>query len=401
MKSGSQNPSGKTLNIANNIWRFFTRQARKTRPGIVILIAVILLILFDIRFRKLESHPYLALRNEYRSQVVLPYYLRSMHRVNPTVVFLGASVLQGVTNTWPHETASALIEQTLDERGKKIYCLNTATMGNNMGDQLAITRASLWNGADAVVLSIHYKLFADHPLVGNPLRFRDSAFYLRNERPLRPLLYGAFKMRRSEWRNVLIRGHLKNFWRLYRYRALITLKSTGSTDNIAQQFEDWYESKLGVVFESGQTGRNILRRLNPDDRDGEYFWKNMLDFAHESEREVYGQVHVGDDNIHLQLLEQWAEMVRESGRSALVYFTPFNRELIDQQGYFDWDDHWAFCVRVQRMMSERGITVLDLTDAVPSAKFTDADHMTRSGHRLLADALLPHVVDMVDEAEGL
>ena len=387
-------------NIGYGLWRFFTNQTRKMRPGVVIVVALICLFVFDQQFRCLERHPYIALRNEQRSHVVLPYFLRCMHRIEPTVVFLGASILQGVTNTWPHETAPALIEQNLDKIGKKVYCLNTATMGNNMGDQLAVTRASLWNGADGIVLSIHYKLFSDHTFVGNPLRIRDNAFYLRTERPLRPLLHDAFKMRRSEWRNILLRGHLKNFWRLYRNRGLITFKNSGSMDNYLQQFEDWYEGRLGVVLETGRAGRNVLRRLNPDERDGEYLWKNMLEFSHETDREVFGKIHIDDDNVHLQLLEHWGKMVGDAGRPALVFFTPFNRELIDEQHYFDWEDHEAFRERVRSMLEKRGIKVLDLTDAVGCAHFTDADHLTKKGHKILAEALQSHVLALVEGAQG-
>ncbi len=389
------------MGLFGKTWRYFTRQARQIRPGVVILIALLLLPAFDQQFRKLEKHPYLALRNEQRSHVVMPYYLRVMHKVDPTVVFLGASVLQGITNTWPHETAPALIEQTLNKEEKKVYCLNTATMGNNLGDQLAITQASLWNGADALVLSIHYKLFSDHPMVGNPLRIRDNAFYLRNVRPLRPLLHGLFKMRRKEWRNVMLRGHLKNLWRLYRYRGLITFKNTGLMDSYMMQFEDWYERKLGVVLETGKTGRNVLRRLNPDERNAaDDMWKNMLDFAHDSEREVYDKIQMDDENPHWRVLELWAEMVRDSGRPALAYFTPFNRELIDQQHYFKWKDHEAFRAKATAMLTENNIRVLDLTDAEPSANFTDADHLNRNGHKVLAEKLLPQIVEMIDEVKA-
>ncbi|MBZ0270839.1 hypothetical protein K8I61_02295 [bacterium] len=371
------------------------RQARMVRPWVALLVAAVLLLVLDRAMLSLESRPGLALRNEYQSTNALSYMLARMKRVDPSVAFLGASVLQGVTNTTPEETAPVLVEAMLREQGIQAHTFNTATMGANFGDQYAIARAALKSGADAIVLSTHYKLFSSHIAVGNPLRYRELAFHVRGDPSLGDLRKD-YEIDATEWLRIRLRGNLENVWALYRLRSVFWNSVTGSMDSPFDQLQDAWARRIGVNLE-GDVGRNVLRNLDPARRDRTNIWKEMIEFHHEREREIYEQVHLNRYNVYLRLLRRTIAQVHDAGVPILVYLTPINRALNDEQRYFTWQSFDNFREVVARAAKDEGARVVDLSHAIPPAHFTDLDHLTRRGHAMLAEALAPPIAELLAE----
>lgn len=372
-------------------------QVRAVRPGRALAVTLILILAAETQVRRLENFPDLVLRNEGHRQDALPYMLMRMKRVDPSVAFIGASVMQGLATTKPEETAPVLIEKRLREEGAAATCFNMASMGAQMGDHFAVTSAAIRNGADALVVSIHYKLFSSHSMFDNPMRYSQLAFYLRTEPDIGELL-GKFRISPADWMAIRVRGNVANVWGLYRYRGLITQLVTGSPHNPLVQLEDAWADRLGVVIES-DPGRNIIRTLEKKNRNREDIWQDMLPQHHESEREVFSQMEINRYNIHGRMLVKLVKAAEEARVPLLLYYTPQNRELIDREKYFIWDNFAHFKKKIEAAVGDSPAEIVDLTDAVPAAYFTDADHITKKGHAVLAEALYPHVRALVERAE--
>ncbi len=376
--------------------RWVFRQVRAMRPGRVCLIAFFLLVVLDVRVRKIESIPDLVFRNETRHQAATPYMLARMRAGTPAIAFLGDSVMQGLITTPPDRTAAVLIQNQLRANGHDVTAFNLSSMGAQMGDHYAVGVGAMRNGADAIVVSLHYKLFSSHPMFTSPLRYKQTAFYLRDEPELGEAL-GKLGVSPKEWLAIRVRGNLANIWGLYRYRGLLSQLVTGSYDNPLVQIEDRWAKRLGVVIES-DPGRNILRALEARDRDRENLWMDMLKVHHDAEREVFGQMEINRYNDHVAMLVRLAKKAKKSHVPMLMYFTPQNRRLIDRENYFNWENFAYFQRKLAEAVEGTDVHVADMTDAVPAEHFTDSDHITRRGHEILAAELYPHVAALWKEA---
>lgn len=376
--------------------RWYYRQVRAMRPWRVCLIAFALLVILDVRVRKIESIPDLVYRNETRHQAATPYMLARMRSGTPSIAFLGDSVMQGLVTTPPDRTAAVLIQNQLRANGFDVTGFNLSSMGAQMGDHYAVGVGAMRNGADALVVSIHYKLFSSHPMFANPLRYKQTAFYLRDEPDLGPAL-AKLGVSPKEWLAIRVRGNLANVWGLYRYRGLLSQLATGSYDNPLVQIEDRWAKRLGVVIES-DPGRNILRALEARDRDRENLWMDMLKTHHDAEREVFSQMEINRYNDHVAMLVRLAKCAKKNRVPMLMYYTPQNRRLIDRENYFNWENFAYFQRKLAEAVEGTGIRVADMTDAVPAEHFTDSDHITRRGHEILATELYPHVAALWKEA---
>ncbi|MCZ7583689.1 MAG: SGNH/GDSL hydrolase family protein [Deltaproteobacteria bacterium] len=374
---------------------FLIGQIRKARPAVAILIALVLLAVADRRLRAIENIPDLVLRSEYRSQAALPYMLARMRKDDPSVVFLGASVMQGVTNTMPEDAFPMVIRSKLRAKGREVYCFNTATMGHNIGDQYCLAAAAITNGADALVLAAHYKLLSSHPIVGNPLRFKQFAYFLRTEKGHRKLIARTFEISRFQWWGILLRGKLSNIWGLYRYRELVPYLLTGSMDDPLLQFQDAYARQWNLTFE-GEIGRNVLRGFDLQERERDDLWKQMIDTHHERDREIYNDLNVNRHNPHFKMMSRIAHAAQRANVPLLIYFSPLNRALNEEKNYFQYNnvEHLKELVRV--LTEETGATLIDANDAVPPQYFSDMDHFNRKGHLIMADRLAPAVEAMLD-----
>ncbi len=375
---------------------WYYRQVRAMRPWRVCLIAFALLVILDTQVRRIETIPDLVFRNETRHQSATPYMLARMRGGTPSIAFLGDSVMQGLVTTPPDKTAAVLIQNQLRANGFDVTCFNLSSMGAQMGDHYAVGVGAMRNGADALVVSIHYKLFSSHPAFSVPLRYKQTAFYLRAE-PEAGEVLAKLGISPKEWFGIRVRGNLANIWGLYRYRGLLSQLATGSYENPLIQIEDRWAKRLGVVIES-DPGRNILRALEARDRDRENLWQDMLKVHHDAEREVFGNMEINRYNDHVNMLVRLATKAKKSQVPMLMYYTPQNRRLIDRENYFNWENFAFFQRKLAEAIEGLDVRVADMTDVVPAAHFTDSDHITRRGHEILAAELYPHVAALWKEA---
>ena len=78
------------------------------------------------------------------------------------------------------EIAPLLSESILRESGIDAKCFNLAVAGNNLGDNLLLEYESMKNGADLVIVSLHYKLFSRRGTLKRPVLRPEFLYYLRD-----------------------------------------------------------------------------------------------------------------------------------------------------------------------------------------------------------------------------
>ncbi len=352
------------------------------------LTTLALLLIFDVAVRALnvQNKPNLTLRNEQRSDAYNDYFFRQMRLTDrPVIAFMGASIVQGFVNTRPENAMPMLIQEMLDEQGIANRCFNMALIGNNLGDHLALSSESIRNGADLVVIPLHFKLFSGRGTLNRMIMHKDNIFYLRGRKDFRKLRRKVFKITDDQWSDIKIRKNLELIWAFYRQRNLLSLWATGRTG----PFPNALFMSLGRKIRFLQP--LVKEPHDPKKWNTDNHWKKKSKLYHESNRSTYEDINLDFDNIHFQTLDMICAMGREKKAKLLFYLIPLNRSANEQFHYFDWEKHALFKQMTQEITEKYGYESMDLTDAVDNRHFTDGDHLNMRGHEEFAQALLPGV----------
>jgi hypothetical protein len=88
-------------------------------------------------------------------------------------------------------------------------------------------------------------------------------------------------------------------------------------------------------------------------------------------------------------LAKTADLLRTAHIPAMAFLTPTNHALLHD--YIDNRQYRANETYLTRLLRNRGVQVVDLDRAVPTADFLDNAHLTLAGQRLLAALLHDHL----------
>jgi hypothetical protein len=94
-------------------------------------------------------------------------------------------------------------------------------------------------------------------------------------------------------------------------------------------------------------------------------------------------------NVGVTFLAKTADLLRTAHIPAMAFLTPTNHALLHD--YIDNRQYRANETYLTRLLRNRGVQVVDLDRAVPTADFLDNAHLTLAGQRLLAALLHDHL----------
>jgi len=390
-KLNTNKPSGvvvreKLLTIAGNV-----------RLRYAVLWTLALLLVLDIGVRRWERTPDLVLRNEGQSHSVMPYLFRQMrlHRDRPVVAFIGASVMQGVLNATPKTTVPELVQQTLRANGRQVECYNLAVIANGFGDDLALAEESIRNGADLLVFNLPYKLFSYKGALGYESGHRSSAYYLRHRSDFGFLRRKFLLLSWRDYLDIHLQGAIGNIWALYRERQLINLVLTGDTDALAGNLRNW----LTEMIRPGTLQAPLAKVGTPQQRDRANVWKEATADYLAGNRDAYEKIVLDRKSRHFRMFELINRLGQSPDVKLLFVISPINRTMNDETNQFAWNKYRQFQVMMNEIVHENENMLLDLTDAVDNRHFTDSDHLTITGNRQMAQALIAPIEQALAEME--
>jgi hypothetical protein len=90
-------------------------------------------------------------------------------------------------------------------------------------------------------------------------------------------------------------------------------------------------------------------------------------------------------NVGVTFLAKTADLLRSAHIPAVAFLTPTNHALLHD--YIDNRQYRANETYLTRLLRNRGVQVVDLDRAVPTADFLDNAHLTVAGQRRLATLL--------------
>ncbi len=371
--------------------------AKFVRLRYAVLWMLALLLVLDIGVRRWERTPDLVLRNEGQSHIALPYMFRQMrlHRDRPVVAFIGASVIQGVLNATPETTVPELVQQTLLADGKSVECYNLATIANGFGDDLALAEESIRNGADVLVFNLPFKLFSYKGALGYESGHRTSAYYLRHRSDFGFLRRKYLLLSWRDFLDIRLQGTVADMWALYRERQLINLTLTGDTDALAGDLRNWLIEKV----RPGILQAPLEKVGTPQQRDRVDVWKEATEDYVVGNRDAYDKVVLERESRHIRIFELINELGQRPDVELLFVISPINRTMNDETGQFDWSKYRQFQLMVSEIVRENENMLIDLTDAVDNRHFTDSDHLTITGNRQMAQALIAPINRALAESE--
>jgi len=372
---------------------------RLVRLRWVIPVVLILFAATDAAVLRLERVPGLILRNEGRSHFAERYMFRQMHftKDRPVVAFFGASVIQGYINTTPETAAPVVTERVLFDRGIKTRCFNLACLGNNLGDHLALGTEAARNGADLLVIPLHFKLFSNLGTLGFMSFYREDVTYLRRRPDFLRLRRRLLKVSDREYQEIRLKQFFVRHWAYYRERRLVSHVLTGNAFPIPVQVQQWLLTLGGVEMSDSDTPLGKFN--NPEERNRDNLWKLQPRSYHDNQIDTYRQISVDPRGRHFQVLRLVNGLSGRSDAKILFYMIPLNRTAINRFGYFKWEQHAAFKRLTEEMALRAGNHFVDLTDAVDDRYFTDGDHLNINGHAKLAEALAGPIADIL-QGEG-
>ncbi len=376
--------------------RIIIQHIRAARLRYALPVAAILFAILDYGVLQFEKMPDLVLRNDGRSHAYTSYFFRQMSETKdrPAIAFFGASVMQGIMNTAPARTMPVLVDGLLQADGRSARCFNLAVIGNNLGDQLALASESIRNGADLLVVSLHFKLFSDTGTLGKMTCHKETVFYLRGRKDFTELRRKLLHVSDRDWDAVKMTKNLELFWAFFRERALISRFLTGDSEPIPTQFGNVI---LGMAAENNLDLKALIDKESiPDKRDKLNMWKLQPKTYHENNRGCYTDVKLDLGNDHFRALKLINELSENGRVKILFYLNPLNRAANAAYHYFDWAKHAEFARMTKTMAEEHGNFWVDMTDAVDNRYFTDGDHLTMHGHDGLAQAMTPEIEKVLD-----
>lgn len=362
---------------------------RHIRLWVCGLVALVILTAVDIGVRRLENIPGLMIRNEGRSTQALPYMFARMDRTpSPRIVWLGASVMQGVNAATPQTTAPVVSEKLLRAQNIPATCFNTATIGNNFGDNLAIFTESLRHKPDLFVYAINIVIFSNQSIFGKMCLQRNLAYYLRKEPDFLSLCQNNIEMGPSEWRRIFVDMSISRVWAFYRYSGLIRYVLTGKGEDMGEIFEDFFSDALGI---KEKRATRMLRNILHDYKDREDLWKDLPDNFYLTKQGMFSDLDLDPNGVHCRTLDRLCKAAKKSGKKILFFFNPMNMEVLDKFGLLEPEKMSQFKKVVLSLTGKYGFDSFDATTMIPPKYFVDEIHLSIRGHQELAKILAPEI----------
>ncbi len=371
--------------------KYFFSHIRQVRLLIAMFVAFILFAICDYGVTQLDRLPHIVLRNESHSHSFMPYFFKQMRltKDRPIIAWFGASVAQGLHNTTPERTVPIRLQDLMETDGHPVRAFNLAVVQNNLGDHLGLMSESIRQGADLLVMPLHFKLFSERGSLGMMTLHKDTSFYLRGRKDFTKLRRKLLHVTDTDWSGIRLSKNLEMKWDFYRQRGLISFLLTGQTKSLPHQFRTWFFKQIA----GGNEGLKAYKKKpNYKTRNKKNIWRRANKFYHEENASCYSSVKLELENHHFILLKLINELSQGKAVTLLFYATPLNRTMNDKRHYWTWDRHAKFIEMTKTMALEHDNLFVDMTDAVNNMHFTDGDHLTMNGHDELAHALYPHIL---------
>jgi hypothetical protein len=376
--------------------KYFFSHIRQVRLLIAMFVAFIFFAICDYGVNRLDRLPHIVLRNENRSHSFTPYFFKQMRlcKDRPVIAWFGASVVQGFQNTTPERAVPIRLQDLMETGGHPVRAFNLAVVQNNLGDHLGLMSESIRQGADLLVMPLHFKLFSERGTLGMMTLHKDTSFYLRGRKDFTKLRRKLLRVTDKDWSGIRLRKNLEMKWDFYRQRGLISYLLTGQAKSPPHHFRTWFFSRIA-------SGNEVLRaykkKPNYKARNKKNIWRKANKSYHKENSNCYSSVKLELENHHFVLLKLINELRQGKAVKLLFYATPLNRMMNDKQHYWTWDRHAKFIEMTKTMALEHDNLFVDMTDAVDNKHFTDGDHLTMKGHDELARSLYPHILSALDE----
>lgn len=360
------------------------------RPLYALGWATLLFILLDIVIRIVFSQSGLALRNQGVNSAAMDYLFEQMDADDAKVktAWLGASVMQGYKNVPEDKTVSVLTVADLKRKGLSISGYNLAVAGNNMGDNYLLAHESLKNGANLLVVSLHYKLFSDHGSQKMPVIHKEFVNYLKDSKDSGPIRKKLLKIAPGTWREVHMDRTLAKYWALFRYRSFIFEVLTKTDRPPLEIIEYHYKMDLGFMMDEVIGAA----KMTYEDRNTDSLWKQTPQIIAMKNRAAYKEIDLSPKNRRWEIIDLMCKEATKNNAVILFYLTPINRPSINKFKLFNWNHLERFKADVTKLIESKGHLVADLTEAVDPKYFTDFDHLNMNGHKQLSQKIEPDLI---------
>lgn len=360
----------------------------------VVVWALVFFVLIDIGVRIYFSQADLVVRNIDRGIGSLPYLFNQMDKHRGTkVAWVGASVLQGYQNVAPDRTFPALVEHVLGKTKQygNIRSYNLGAAGHNFGDHYCITAEALRHKPDLVVVAIHFKSFSQHISTSVPIQHKNLTAYLPRGAK-RDELLNRFRVTPVQFAKYRIDAITQKIWGFYRYHDLINQMASESADSPAYVILDRYRAAFGMYSEQIQSARTS----GFEDRSVDYLWKLLPDTLVMRNHEICSNLDFSDSNINWRTFKDLCELGRKKKANMIFYLTPINRALVAEKNFFDWNMLRGFKQVVAQQVRGNGHLLVDATNVVDYAFFSDTDHINMNGHAQMGIRMTKEVKKALD-----
>jgi hypothetical protein len=170
-----------------------------------------------------------------------------------------------------------------------------------------------------------------------------------------------------DW-NGIVDAAMARAWALYGLRSDMREAIFGDVDAV-HAVQTLIEERTGAVARKARGHEATAERF-----EGTY---DLTPLAHEP------------DNVSVAFLRGIGALSHARGIHAVALLTPTNHHLLHE--YIDSPAYSANLSYTKQLLTQLGVTAVDLDRAIPAGEFLDNDHLTEAGNRRLAAQLAPIV----------
>jgi lysophospholipase L1-like esterase len=338
--------------------------------------------------------PYIVIRNAGNDDQAMNYLLDDYARYKgkgPRIACIGSSVMQGYINAYDDKTFPSMTERILRKKYgyEKLRTFNFAVAGNNFGDHLAILNRVLQDKPDLIVHAIHFKLFSTH--LNTTISRPENIYYLIGARDFWKYM-NRFGVSPKQVVEVFLEKKLERLFTLYGNRNLITHLVTGDDRVATQQVVRRLQESFGFLSEEA-----VLARLHtPSDHNQEFLWKLLPESLMGANYEICGNFKFSEDSPAWQSFVDGSRLASEKSQPIFYYMTPMNKPFIDEANFFDWNKIVpVYKEKVYHVTRRYNHKLVDYTQIVNPAYFSDTDHLNMAGHQQVAQRLSKDVDELL------
>lgn len=348
----------------------------------VLVWVLVLFFALEVGTRIYFARPGITDRNIEKGIDALPYLFDQMDKhKGKKIAWIGSSVLQGFLNVEDGRNFTSIVENNLHKtkKYKNAKCFNLAAAGNNFGDHYCILEEALRHNPDLIVVAIHFKSFSQHTSTNVPIRRREMVTYLHDDPKFNELMK-RWQIGNTEYLKMKVDNIIKKLWAFYRYKGLIASMITGTSSTPTNQIQDWYMAEFGYYSEEIQDAR----LATPDDHNVDYLWKLLPEKLVLRNYELSSTLDFSDSNINWRTFKDLCELGRKNNANVMFYLTPINRAIVEEKKFFNWSILNEYKHVVAQQVRGNNHMLIDMTNEVDSAYFSDTDHMNMNGHAQVA-----------------